>query len=214
MTTPSTLKVLVVEDDRRMRESLRALIDGTPGYCCVDAVGSVEHALRWRITELPDVILLDIHLPGVSGSQGVREIRERFPAAAPIMLTAFDDDELVFEALCNGAQGYLLKKTPPARLLDHIAEAQTGGSPMSAGIARKVVARLQRGVAPRPPAALAPQETKLLELLARGRSYQAAAAEMDISINTVRNYVRGIYAKLEVHSKAEAVSRGLRSGLV
>jgi DNA-binding NarL/FixJ family response regulator len=214
MDAAATLKVLIVEDDRRMRESLRALIDGTPGYRCLEAVGSVEQALSWRITDLPDVILLDIHLPGIPGSQGVRQIRERFPNAAPIILTAFDDDELVFEALCNGAQGYLLKKTPPARLLDHIAEAQTGGSPMSAGIARKVVGRLQRGSSPPPHATLAPQETKLLALLSRGRSYQAAAAEMDISINTVRNYVRGIYAKLEVHSKAEAVSRGLRSGLV
>ena len=213
MTSSVPIAILIVEDDRRLREGLRALIEGTPGYRCLEACGSVEQALRWKSDEAPDVILLDIHLPGVSGSRGVAQIRERFPTAAPIMLTAFEDDELVFESLCNGAVGYLLKKTPPARLLDLIAEARTGGSPMSPGIARKVVNRLQRSGPPQPKAALAPQETRFLELLARGRSYQGAALEMGITINTVRNYVRSIYAKLEVHNKAEAVSRGLRDGL-
>jgi len=209
-----TLRVLVVEDDRRLRDGLRSLIDGTPGYRCVEAVASLEEALRRHAGEAPDVVLLDIHLPGVWGSSGVGGIRERYPGAAPVMLTAFDDDELVFESLCNGAVGYILKKTAPAKLLEQIAEAHTGGAPMSPEIARKVVARLRRFVAPPPRAALAPQETRLLELLARGRSYQAAANELGITINTVRNYVRNIYEKLEVHSKAEAVSKGLRGGLV
>jgi DNA-binding NarL/FixJ family response regulator len=207
------LAVLVVEDDRRLRDGLRALIDGTPGYRCVGAVESVEEALRWH-GSAPAVILLDIHLPGVSGAQGVAQLRTRFPGAAPVMLTAFEDDDLVFESLCNGAMGYVLKKTEPARLLELVREASRGGSPMSPEIARKVVARLQRGGAVEPAAALTPQEKRLLELLARGRSYQAAAGEMGITINTLRNYVRNVYEKLGVHNKAEAVSKGLRSGLL
>ncbi|HVT60446.1 MAG TPA: response regulator transcription factor [Thermoanaerobaculia bacterium] len=214
MAEPTPLRVLIVEDDRRQRDSLRALIEGTPGYRCVEAVGSVEEALRWRGEVEPEVVLLDVHLPGVWGSQGVRRIREHFPAAAPVMLTVFEDDDLVFESLCNGAVGYILKKMPPTRLLESIKEARTGGSPMSPEIARKVVERLQRGGALPAAAALTAQEKRVLELLARGRSYQAAATEMAITINTVRNYIRNIYEKLEVHGRAEAVSKGLRTGLV
>jgi DNA-binding NarL/FixJ family response regulator len=212
MVESTPLSVLLVEDDRRLRESLRALIDGTPGYRCVQALCSVEEVLRFR-GEQPEVILLDIHLPGVWGSQGVAPIRQRFGSAAVVMLTVFEDDELIFESLCNGAVGYILKKTAPARLLELIWEARAGGSPMSPEIARKVVLRLQRGGPLTPAAALTAQEKRLLKLLALGRSYQAAASDMALTINTVRNYIRSIYGKLEVHSKAEAVSKGIRTGL-
>ena len=214
MADLAPLRVLIVEDDRRLRESLCALIDGSPGYRCVGALGSIEDALLRHGGEEPEVILLDIHLPGEWGSRGVRRIREHFLGAVAVMLTVFEDDELVFESLCNGAVGYILKTMQPARLLESISEARAGGSPMSPEIARQVVRRLQRGGMISTATPLTSQETRLLGLLVRGRSYQAAATEMAITINTVRNYIRNIYEKLEVHSKAEAVSKGLRAGLV
>jgi DNA-binding NarL/FixJ family response regulator len=131
------------------------------------------------------------------------------------MLTAMADDDKVFEALCNGATGYLLKRTPPARLLEAVREAREGGSPMSPEIARKVVDRLRRGTAPVVlEDALTPQEVQLLRLLAEGYTYQTAGEQLGITINTVRNYIRNIYEKMQVHTKSEAVSKGMRAGLL
>jgi DNA-binding NarL/FixJ family response regulator len=215
MNRDDTIRVALVEDDRITRESLRMLVDGTPGYRCTAAFGSLEQALAARAGELPDVVLLDIGLPGVPGSQGVGSLRERWPGAAVVMLTAMADDDKVFEALCNGATGYLLKRTPPARLLEAVREAREGGSPMSPEIARKVVDRLRRGTAPVVlEDALTPQEVQLLRLLAEGYTYQTAGEQLGITINTVRNYIRNIYEKMQVHTKSEAVSKGMRAGLL
>ena len=208
-------RVLLVEDDRVAREGLRALIDGTPGFACVAACGSVEQALRADPRETPDVILLDIELPGMPGSDGVRPLRARFPTAAVVMLTVYEEQGRVFEPICNGASGYLLKKTPPAKLLEAIAEVRTGGAPMSPEIARQVV-RLFQMTGP-PPALdqhLTPQETRTLALLAEGHSYQAAADRIHVSVNTVRNYIRSIYDKLHVHTKSEAVSKAIKARLI
>jgi DNA-binding NarL/FixJ family response regulator len=215
MNRNDTLRVALVEDDRITRESLRLLVDGTPGYRCTAAFGSLEQALAARAGETPDVVLLDIGLPGVPGSQGVGSLRERWPGAAVVMLTALADDDKVFEALCNGATGYLLKRTPPARLLEAVREAREGGSPMSPEIARKVVERLRRGTAPVVlEDALTPQEVQLLRLLAEGCTYQTAGEQLGNTINTVRNYIRNIYEKMQVHTKSEAVSKGMRAGLL
>jgi DNA-binding NarL/FixJ family response regulator len=215
MNRDDTLRVAIVEDDRITREGLRLLIDGTPGYRCAAAFGSLEQALAARAGETPDVVLLDIGLPGVPGSQGVGSLRARWPSAAVVMLTAMADDDKVFESLCNGATGYLLKRTPPARLLEAVLEAREGGAPMSPEIARKVVERLRRGTAPVVlEDALTPQEVHLLRLLAEGCTYQVAGEQLGISINTVRNYIRNIYEKLQVHTKSEAVSKGMRAGLL
>src|SRR6187397_2226086 len=166
-------RVLVVEDDRVAREGLRALIDGTPGFVCVAACRSVEEALGSKPREAPDVVLLDVELPGMSGSEGVRPLRERFDPAPIVMLTIYEEPERVFESICNGASGYLLKRTPPAKLLESIAEVRKGGAPMSPEIARQVV-RLFRRIAPPPQIEreLSPQETHVLALLAEGYSYQ------------------------------------------
>jgi DNA-binding NarL/FixJ family response regulator len=209
------LKVAIVEDDRVTREGLRLLVDGTPGYACQAVYGSLEQALAGRGGPSPDVVLLDIHLPGISGSEGVGQLRERWPGAPILMLTALDDEDRVFEALCNGATGYLLKRTPPARLLEAIREARDGGAPMSPEIARKVVELFRRTSPPKAlDATLTPQEIHLLRLLADGRSYETAARELKISINTVRNYIRNTYEKLQVHTKSAAVSKALRAGLL
>jgi DNA-binding NarL/FixJ family response regulator len=208
------IDVALVEDDSALADGLRLLIDGTEGYSCAQVYGSVEHALR-ELRQAPDVLLLDIHLPGMLGSEGVRLIRDRFPATEVIMLSVYSQEQHVFESICNGACGYLLKKTPPKQLLQAIAEAAHGGAPMSPEIARKVVSLFQTV---RPPALvdhdLTPQETRLLRLLSDGHSYESAGANLNVSVNTVRNYVRSVYEKLHVHSKSEAVSKALRQGIL
>jgi DNA-binding NarL/FixJ family response regulator len=215
MTEQGSIRVVIVEDDRATREGLRMLVDGTPAYRCLAVYGSLEQALAARIGEPPDVVLLDIQLPGEAGSRGVGSLRERWPGAAILMLTAFDDEDKIFESLCHGATGYLLKRIPPARLLEAVREAHEGGAPMSPEIARKVVEQFRRTA---PPvvleSALTPQEVHLLGLLAEGCSYQTAGARLGISINTVRNYIRAIYEKLQVHTKSAAVSKAMRAGLL
>lgn len=218
MTTRSgggEVRAALVEDDDLVREGLRALIDGSPGFSCVGAWPSVEEALAALPGDPPDVLLMDIQLPGVSGVEGVRLVRERLPGVEVLMLTVLAERARIFESICNGACGYLLKDTPPARLLGALREAKDGGSPMSPEIARKVVELFRR--TPPPPAdetRLAPQEVRLLGLLADGHGYQAAADRMFVSVNTVRNYVRSVYEKLHVHSSSEAVSKALRLGLI
>ena len=206
---------MIVEDDRAVREGLSLIIDGTPGYACVGAFGSVEEGLKLPATLNPDVMLLDINLPGMLGSEGVGFFRSKYPALQVLMLTVYAEQDKVFESICNGASGYLLKKTPPARLLEAIREAHEGGAPMSPEIARKVITLFRQTA----PAAhsdyqLTPQETRLLKLLSDGYSYQSSAGQLNISINTVRNYIRSIYEKLQVNSKSEAVGKALRHRLI
>src|SRR5215472_1814840 len=192
------LRVMIVEDDRAVREGLCLIINGTPGYRCSGGFGSVEEALRLQ-GEPPNVVLLDINLPGIPGSEGVALFREKYPAAQVLMLTVYAEQDKVFESICNGAAGYLLKKTPPARLLEAISEAHAGGAPMSPEIARKVVALFQQTGPPEQiDQALTPHEVRLLKLLAQGFSYQGAAEQLKLSINTIRTYIRSIYEKLHV----------------
>jgi DNA-binding NarL/FixJ family response regulator len=215
METEKPVQVVIVEDDRSVREGLGMIINGTPGFSCGGTYRSVEDALRLMSEKVPDVMLLDIHLPGMLGSEGVRVFREKHPSMQILMLTIYDGQDLVFESICNGACGYLLKKTPPAKLLDSIREAHEGGAPMSPEIARKVVDLFRQTGAPaKLDEGLTPQETRLLQLLADGYSYQAAGGQLNISVNTVRNYIRSIYEKLHVNSKSEAVSKALRSRLI
>jgi DNA-binding NarL/FixJ family response regulator len=214
-TGPRLIRIGIIEDDRRARDLLAYLLESTRDLRVVGQWRSVETMLADVPAEELDVLLLDIQLPGMSGIEGLAPVRERYPAMTVLMLTVFEDEEKVFEALCRGAHGYLLKNTEPARLLDYIREADAGGSPMSPEIARKVV-RLFRKVAPPRKAdhELSPQQVRLLALLAEGRSYQSVAREMGISINTVRGYVRIVYEKLHVHSRSGAVAEALRSGVI
>jgi DNA-binding NarL/FixJ family response regulator len=215
MEANEQISVAIVEDDRAVREGLSMIINATPGYRCVGAFFSVEDALRRLNGEGANVLLLDIHLPGMLGSEGVRLFREKYPSLQVLMLTIYAEQDKVFESICNGACGYLLKKTPPAKLLEAIREAHEGGAPMSPEIARKVVTLFQKtGPPEKIEDDLTPQETRLLKLLAEGYSYQNAANQLNISINTVRNYIRSIYEKLHVNSKSEAVSKALRNRLI
>ena len=211
------LTVAIIEDRQELREGLQLLINGTPGYRCPGAYGSMEEALArlGGTGEPPRVLLVDIGLPGMSGIEGIPLLQARFPEAAVLVLTVYDDDERIFSALCAGACGYLLKKTPPAQLLESLREAAGGGAPLSLEVARKVIALFRQF---RPPAhadyALTPYELRLLKLLAEGHNYKTAAAKLGLSVNTVSFHLRRIYEKLHVHSKSEAVAKALRSGIV
>jgi DNA-binding NarL/FixJ family response regulator len=207
-------KVAVIEDQRTLRDGFALLIDGTDGFCCTGAYRSMEEALGRIAANVPDVALIDIGLPGMDGIQGVRILKERYPALVMLMLTVYDEDDRIFDALCAGACGYLLKKTPPSRLLESIGEAARGGAPMSPEIARKVVVLFRDFRPPRRAEHdLTPHEVRLLKLLVDGHSYKTAAAELGVSYNTICFHIKNIYSKLQVHSKSEAVTKALRNRL-
>jgi DNA-binding NarL/FixJ family response regulator len=207
--------VAVVEDKRLTREGLAAIVDASPDLRCVGAFTSVEDALPALENSPCDVLLLDIQLPGMSGIDGARVIHEMLPETRIVMLTVYEDEEKIVRAICNGACGYVLKKTPTAELLEAVRQARRGDSPLSPQVAREIVELVQRRGSPvRPRSTLTPHEIALLKLLADGHSYQSAAERLEITINTVRDRVRSIYEKLRVHSKSEAVSQALRRGLI
>jgi len=212
---PSIIKVAIVEDLRKTREGLAMLIGGTEGYCCTGCFRSMEEALENIGQGQPDVALLDIGLPGMSGIQGIPLLKERYPNLPLVMLTVYEDDDRIFQALCAGACGYLLKKTPPARLLESIKEVIQGGAPISPEVARRVIA-LFRGIRPPEKAdyQLTPHEVRVLKLLVQGHNYKTAADELHVSVSTVSFHIRRIYEKLQVHSKSEAVAKALRNRLV
>ena len=210
-----TIRVSIIEDVRTLRDGLSALIDGTPGFQCTGRFRSAEEAIEKIKDDLLHVVLVDIGLPGMSGIDAVRLLKERCPGLTLLILTVYDDDDRVFEALCAGASGYLLKKTPPARLLESLREAVQGGAPMSPEIARRVV-QLFREMRPADKVAeqLTAHELRLLKLLVQGFSYKAAAASLGVSINTVCFHIKKIYEKLQVHSKSEAVAKALRHRII
>ena len=211
------ISVAIVEDQADVRDGLRFLIDRTEGYSCKSAFSSMEDALEGFAqpgAAIPHVVLMDIGLPGMSGLEGIRLLKQRYPELQLVALTVYEDDGRIFEALCAGASGYLLKKTPPARLLESLRDVMCGGAPMSPEIAKRVIA-LFREIRPpeRADYHLTPHETRLLKLLSEGHTYKTAAAELRSSVNTVDFHMRNIYAKLQVHSKSEAVAKALRHGL-
>ena len=217
MTAPgeTTIRVAIVEDRREIREGLAMIINGTPGFSCTGAYRTMEDALDRIGHELPDVVLNDIGLPGMSGIEGIRILKERYPKLLILMLTIYDDDERIFDALCAGASGYLLKKTQPARLLESLREAVEGGAPMSPEVARRVIALFRDFRAPEAVSSgLTPHEIRLLRLFVEGHNYKTAAAELGVTVHTISFHLRSIYEKLQVHSKSEAVAKALRNRLV
>ena len=214
-TTGTALGVVIIEDMRDVREGLSVLINGTAGFRCTGAYRTMEEALSGVKPLATDVILTDIGLPGMSGIDGIRALRERLPEVPILALTVYDNDDQVFRALCAGAAGYLLKNTPPARLLESLREVAAGGAPMSPEVARRVL-RLFRDFTPPVQASyrLTPQEHELLKLLVDGHHKKTAAAALGISVNTVSFHLKHIYEKLQVHSKTEAVAKALRERLI
>lgn len=191
------------------------LINGTAGYHCTGSYRSMEEALDKIKSDVPDVVLCDIGLPGMSGIDGIRILRERHPNLLLLMLTVYDDDERIFDALCAGACGYLLKRTSPARLLESLKEAVTGGAPMSPEVASRVIALFRELHPPeRADYQLTPHETRLLKLLVEGYNYTTAAEELHVSYNTIKFHMRHVYEKLQVHSKSEAVAKAMVERLV
>jgi DNA-binding NarL/FixJ family response regulator len=211
----AVIKVGIVEDQRDIREGLASLIKFTDGYHCTGSFRSMEEALDKIRFELPNIMLVDIGLPGMSGLEGIRRLKESWPEILLLMLTVYEDDEMIFDALCAGACGYLLKKTPPARLIECLNEAMGGGAPMSPEVARRVI-KLFRQISPPDKAdyQLTPHELRLLKLLVEGHNYKTAATAQGVKVTTIAFHMRNIYEKLQVHSKSEAVSKALRNRLV
>lgn len=213
--TQAVIKVAVIEDHRDYRDYLSALLAATEGFRCTGSFHSMEEALQKIGFELPDVALVDIGLPGMNGVEGIRLLKAKYPALLLLTLTVHDDDDRIFDALCAGASGYLLKKTPPARLLESLKDAIAGGAPMSPEVARRVIA-LFRDI--RPPEHvdyhLTPHELRLLKLFVDGHNYKTAAAELKVTPSTINFHLQNIYQKLQVHSKTEAVAKALRHRLI
>lgn len=212
---PHPIKVAIIEDRREIRDGLSMLIGGTEGYRCTGSYRSMEEALDKIGHDVPDLVLSDIGLPGMDGIEGIRILKERYPQLLVLMLSVYDDDDRIFDALCAGACGYLLKKTPPLRLIESLREAVAGGAPMSPEVARRVITLFRDFRPPeRADYQLTPHETRLLKLLVEGHNYKTAALELKVSINTVSFHMRHIYEKLQVHSKSEAVAKALRNRLI
>jgi DNA-binding NarL/FixJ family response regulator len=214
-TSEKIIKVAIIEDRREIREGLAMLISYTDGFECTGKYGSMEEALTSIRHKMPDVVLSDIGLPGMDGIEGIRILKEKYPNLTILMLSVYDDNERIFDALCAGACGYLLKKTPPAKLIESLRDAISGGAPMSPEVARKVITLFRDF---RPPEKvdydLTPHEIRLLRLLVEGHSYKSAAAELRVTVNTISFHLKNIYEKLQVHSKSEAVAKALQSGLI
>ena len=206
------ITVCIVDDADDVRESIGEFIARSPDFKCLGTFGSGEEALNTIPNLAPDVVLMDINLPGMSGSQCIRKLKDKMPQVQAMMLTVYENSERIFEALSSGASGYLLKSTPPEELLEAIKDMKSGGSPMSSHIARKVVQAFHPTTSVTPLIKqLSPREQQVLELLAEGFAYKQIAAELELSIGSIRTYIRSMYEKLHVNSRTEAVVKYLNA---
>ncbi|MDJ1503747.1 response regulator transcription factor [Xanthocytophaga agilis] len=211
------VRVVLYEDNLDLRDSLTVLLKGTDGIEFLDAFPNCEHVIAQIGKLQPDLILMDIDMPVVNGLSGLRTVKKHFPEVNVLMLTVFEDNEYIFDAICAGAVGYLLKKTPPARLIEAIHEAQSGGAPMTSSIARKVLQMFPQTPVKSEvdnPHNLTDREREILALLVKGNSYKMIAAACSISLDTVRSHIKKIYEKLHVHSQTEAVAKAIQQRLV
>jgi DNA-binding NarL/FixJ family response regulator len=214
MGSQRVIRVAIIEDEKEVRQGLSYILNHTEGFRCSADFGSYEDALA-KLTVPPDVLLSDIGLPGIQGDEGARILKERFPSTAIVMLTVYRDDERIFRSICAGASGYILKKEPPARILEAIREVHAGGASMSPETALRVLSAFRElrpargGIG-----LLSKREEEVLQELVRGNSYKSIADHLFLSIHTVRFHIRSIYEKLHVHSKSQAVSKALRDHLL
>ena len=213
MTDIHYTRILIIEDNRYAREGWKAALESVPHYKITGAFSSCEDAFRSDAPRQTDIALMDIGLPGMSGIDGVKYIAEHYPSCRVIMCTVYDDDQNIFEAICAGAIGYLLKKTSADDLVKSIRDAYEGGSPMTPNIARKVIASFQKTSA-RAPMELSEREMSVLNLLAQGKSYATIGQELFLSVDGVRYHIRHIYEKLQVKTRGAATAKGLKYGLI
>jgi DNA-binding NarL/FixJ family response regulator len=213
--TAELVRVVIIEDDRDLRDGLQVLLNMTEHFRCVHAFRTMEDALHHLKKETIDLILTDIGLPNMNGIDGTRTLRGRFPELPIVVLTVHGEDDKIFQALCAGASGYLLKNTPPTKIIEALHEVLGGGAPMSPDVARRVI-KLFRSFSPPAEAEyhLTEQETRILKMLVDGHHYKTAAIELGVSTSTVSFHLKNIYEKLRVHSKSEAVAKALREHLV
>ena len=209
------IKLLLYEDNPQLREGLTMLINGSEGFDVLAAFKNCDNVIEQVTAFKPDVVLMDIDMPGVNGLEGLKKIRAVNNDVKILMLTVFDDNKNVFQAISSGANGYILKKTPPARLLEYITEASTGGAPMTASVATQVLKMFSsmnniKG----DDYNLSDREKQVLQLLVEGYSYKMIASDMFIAIDTVRSHIKKIYEKLHVNSKSEAVAKAFKDKIV
>ena len=207
---PAEIRVAIFEDNYLLRDSYYQLINGTPGFACVGAYDNASDLLFKLNRSVPDVVLMDIDMPGISGVEAVQMIKKDFPAIHVVMQTVFEDDEKIFQSIQSGAEGYILKKTPPSKILDAISEVYNGGAPMTPSIASKTLALFRKGVKALPDkkeAQLNERQKEILECIVNGMSYKLIAEKLFISVDTVRYHVKNIYEILQVHSRFELLTR-------
>ena len=210
------IRVCIFEDNTQLRESLFTLIDASDGFVCVGSFANCEDVIDKVASVKPDVILMDIELPGMNGIDAVRVIKEKIPESKILMETIFEDDEKVFESICNGAEGYILKNTPPQEIMDAIKEIHDGGAPMTPAIALKVMRMFKQNLSVNKDNSfnLSSREKEILKCLVDGMSYKLIASHCFISIDTVHGHIKNIYKKLQVHSKSEAVVKAIKGKIV
>lgn len=210
MMSDDTNRITIVEDNEVVREGFALLIDSVSEHQVVSTYDNCEDALKNLKKDSPNIILMDLELPGMHGVEGIRRIKKQKPEVAIIVITVHANSELVFQALCAGASGYITKNAGHSKLLDAIAEVQKGGAPMSSQIARMVVQSFQKNT----DSPLTARETEVLELLAKGKSYTVIADELFVHKETIKSHIKNIYTKLQVNSKADAIEKALRDRLI
>ncbi len=210
------IKVAIFEDNSNMREGLYQLINGSQGFTCTGAFPNCDDLVQRIEKSNPDVIVMDIEMPGISGIEGVKLVKENFPEMKILMETIFEDDKKIFDSICAGAEGYILKNTPPVEILGAIKEIYEGGSPMTPTIANRVLKMIksQRASDSKNLFNLTDREKEILSCLVEGMSYKLIADECAISIDTVNVHIKNIYKKLQVHSKSEAVAKAIKGKIV
>ena len=210
------IKVAIFEDNNNMREGLFQLINGSSGFTCTGAFPNCDDLVRRIKSANPDVIVMDIEMPGISGIEGVKLVKENFPGIKILMETIFEDDLKIFDSICAGAEGYILKNTAPTEILGAIKEIYEGGSPMTPTIANRVIkmVKSQRTSDSKNTFNLTDREKEILSCLVEGMSYKLIADECTISIDTENVHIKNIYKKLQVHSKSEAVAKAIKGKIV
>jgi DNA-binding NarL/FixJ family response regulator len=210
MYNSDNIRIVIIEDDKTIREGYTFLIGQTEGYSVVNAYPSFEDAAKKIAVDAPDVILLDIELPGTNGVEAIPKLKKLVPQANILILTVYESEKLIFDALSNGASGYLTKNTPAAKIIDSIKEVQQGGGPMSVSIAKVVINSFRKNQ----DSPLSKRETQILELIYNGKSRPQIAAELFIDLETVRSHIKNIYTKLDVNSRADAIKIARNNKLI